>query len=88
MSEEEQEDLEFQLVQALYSAGVPFSFVNNPLVIQFFQHLRPAFKLPNRKKLADDLLDDVYDEVKAQADEQISKAKSLCMISDGWSNIN
>ncbi|GBC05804.1 hypothetical protein RclHR1_06430005 [Rhizophagus clarus] len=83
MSEEEQEDLEFQLAQALYSAGVPFSFVDNPLVIQFFQHLRPAFKLPNRKKLADDLLDDVYDEVKAQADEQISKAKSLCMVSDG-----
>ncbi|GBC07859.1 hypothetical protein RclHR1_07730012 [Rhizophagus clarus] len=83
MSEEEQEVLEFQLAQALYSAGVSFSFVDNPLVIQFFQHLRPAFKLPNRKKLADDLLDDVYDEVKAQADEQISKAKSLCMVSDG-----
>jgi hypothetical protein len=88
MSEEEQESLEFQLAQALYSAGVPFSFVDNPLVIQFFQCLRPFFKLPNRKKLADELLDDVYDEVKTQVDGQISKAKSLCMVSDGWSNIN
>ncbi|CAB4484275.1 unnamed protein product [Rhizophagus irregularis] len=88
MSEEEQENLEFQLAQALYSAGVPFSFVDNPLVIQFFQCLRPSFKLPNRKRLADELLDDVYDEVKMHTDEQISKAKSLCMVSDGWSNIN
>ncbi len=53
MNEEEQETLEFLLAQALFSAGVPFAFVENP-----------------------------------QADEQISKATTLCMISDGWSNIN
>ncbi|CAB5392569.1 unnamed protein product [Rhizophagus irregularis] len=88
ISEEEQDDLEFQLAQALFSAGVPFAFVENPLVIQFFKCLRPSFKLPNRRKLAGDLLNDVYDEVKLQTDEQISKAKTLCMVSDGWSNIN
>ncbi|CAB4374618.1 unnamed protein product [Rhizophagus irregularis] len=76
MIEKEQENFEFQLAQALYS-GVPFFFVDNPLVIQFFQCLRPSFKLPNRKRLADELLDDVYDEVKMHTDEQISKAKSL-----------
>jgi hypothetical protein len=83
MSEEEQEDLEFQLAQALFSTGVPFAFVDNPLVIQFFKCLWPFFKLPNRRKLADDLLNDVYNEVKLQTDEQISKAKTLCMVSDG-----
>ncbi|CAB5095217.1 unnamed protein product [Rhizophagus irregularis] len=88
ISEEEQDDLEFQLAQALFSAGVPFAFVENPLVIQFFKCLQPSFKLPNRRKLAGDLLNDVYDEVKLQTDEQISKAKTLCMVSDGWSNIN
>jgi hypothetical protein len=88
MSEEEQEDLEFQLVQALFSTGVSFAFVDNPLVIQFFKCLQPSFKLPNRRKLADDLLNDVYNEVKLQTNEQISKAKTLCMVSDGWSNIN
>ena len=44
--------------------------------------------MPNRRKLADELLNDVYDEVKIQADEKILKAKTLCMISDGWFNIN
>src|SRR6266540_6235188 len=48
MNEEKQETLEFLLAQALFSAGVPFAFVENPLVIQFFNYLRPSFKLPNR----------------------------------------
>ena len=50
-----QEDLEFQLAQALFSAGVLFAFVENLLIIQFFQCLWPSFKLPNRRKLADEL---------------------------------
>ncbi|CAG8602686.1 14760_t:CDS:2 [Rhizophagus irregularis] len=83
ISEEEQDDLEIQLAQALFSAGVPFAFVENLLVIQFFKCLRLSFKLPNRRKLAGDLLNDIYDEVKLQTDEQISKAKTLCMVSDG-----
>ncbi|GBC23527.2 zinc finger BED domain-containing protein 1-like [Rhizophagus irregularis DAOM 181602=DAOM 197198] len=82
-NEEEQDDLEIQLAQALFSAGVPFAFVENLLVIQFFKCLRLSFKLPNRRKLAGDLLNDIYDEVKLQTDEQISKAKTLCMVSDG-----
>src|SRR6266498_2935496 len=88
MNEEEQETLEFLLAQALFSAKVPFAFVENPLVIQFFNYLRPSFKLPNRKKIANELLDEVYEEVKIQADEQIFKATTLCIISDSWSNIN
>ncbi|GES91512.1 hypothetical protein RCL_jg19635.t1 [Rhizophagus clarus] len=35
------------------------------------------------RKLANDLLDNVYEEVKSQTDEQIFKAKTLCMVSDG-----
>src|SRR3989440_6346453 len=88
MGEEEQDTLEILLAQALFAAGVPFSFLENEYVIQFFQRLRPAFKLPNRKKLANELLNDVFDEVKAECNEQILQANSLTMISDGWSNIN
>ena len=88
MGEEEQDTLEVLLAQALFAAGVPFSFLENDYVIQFFQRLRPAFKLPNRRKLADELLNDVFDEVKAECDEQILQANSLTMVSDGWSDIN
>ncbi|CAG8809753.1 3071_t:CDS:1, partial [Dentiscutata erythropus] len=57
IDEEEQESLEFILAQALFATGVSFSFLENPYVIKFFQRIRPAFKLPNRKKLADELVD-------------------------------
>ncbi|GET03286.1 kinase-like domain-containing protein [Rhizophagus clarus] len=49
ISEEEQKSLETLLSKALNSAEVSSSFVDNPLVIQFFQRLRPSFKLPNRE---------------------------------------
>ncbi|CAG8605982.1 21864_t:CDS:2, partial [Gigaspora rosea] len=38
--------------------------------------------------LADELVDKVYEDVKKESDKQILEAQSLCMISDGWSNIN
>src|SRR5256886_1761711 len=88
IGEEEQDTLEVLLAQALFAAGVPFAFLENDYVIQFFQRLCPAFKLPNRRKLADELLDDVFDEIKAECDEQILQANSLTMVSDGWSDIN
>ena len=34
------------------------------------------------------MLDDVFDEIKAECDEQILQANSLTMVSDGWSDIN
>src|SRR6266498_1118018 len=43
MNEEEQETLEFLLAQALFSAEVLFAFVENLLVIQFFNYLKPSF---------------------------------------------
>ena len=88
ISEEEQETLEIMLAQALFASGVPFAFLENEYVKQFFQRLRPAFKLPSRKKLSNELLDEVYEEIETGCNKQISQAKSLFLISDGWSNIN
>jgi hypothetical protein len=36
ISEKEQDTLEILLIQALFAAGVPFSFLENNYVIQFF----------------------------------------------------
>src|SRR6266498_4149525 len=51
ISEVEQQTINLSLAEALHSAEVPFSFVDNPLVIQFFQYLRPSFKLRNKREL-------------------------------------
>ena len=72
ISEGEQETLEIMLAQALFASGVPFSFLENEYVKQFFQHLRSAFKLPSRKKLSNELLDEVYEEIETECNKQIS----------------
>ncbi|CAG8794491.1 20811_t:CDS:2, partial [Dentiscutata erythropus] len=77
MSKKEQEDLKFALAQALFATGVSFSFLENPYVIEFFQKIRPAFKLPSRSKLANELLDKVYKKVKKESDNKIANAQSL-----------
>ncbi|CAB4391545.1 unnamed protein product [Rhizophagus irregularis] len=51
MSEEEQKPLVSLLAKALSSAEIHFSFIDNPFVIQFFNHLRPSFKLPNGEEI-------------------------------------
>ncbi|CAG8532724.1 7270_t:CDS:2 [Rhizophagus irregularis] len=51
MSEDEQKFLESLLAKALSSAEIPSSFVDNPLVIQFFKRLQPSFKLPNGEQI-------------------------------------
>ncbi|POG61633.1 hypothetical protein GLOIN_2v1786332 [Rhizophagus irregularis DAOM 181602=DAOM 197198] len=48
MSEEEQKFLESLLVKA---AEIHFSFVDNPSVIEFFNHLQPSFKIPNGEEI-------------------------------------
>ncbi|GES85214.1 hypothetical protein GLOIN_2v1786327 [Rhizophagus clarus] len=51
ISEAEQKSLEFLLAKALSSAEIHFSFVDNPSVIEFFNHLKPSFKLPNGEEI-------------------------------------
>ncbi|CAG8439351.1 2414_t:CDS:2 [Cetraspora pellucida] len=77
LDNEKQESLEYMLAQALFATGVLFSFLDNPYVIKFFQRIRPAFKLPNRKKLANELVDKVYEDVKKESDKQILEAQKI-----------
>ncbi|CAG8550202.1 2255_t:CDS:2 [Cetraspora pellucida] len=77
LDNEEQESLEYMLAQALFATGVLFSFLDNPYVIKFFQHIYPAFKLLNQKKLADKLVDKVYEDVKKESDKQILEAQKI-----------
>ncbi|CAG8513766.1 4505_t:CDS:2 [Diversispora eburnea] len=76
------------LAKIIFAGGIPFTFVENSCSINFMQHIRPSFKIPNRRKLASDLLDKVFDEVNEESDKEILSAQNLCMVSDGWSNIN
>ncbi|CAG8551636.1 22364_t:CDS:2 [Racocetra persica] len=80
VNENEQETLEFMLAQAIFATGTSFAFIENPYVIKFFQRIRPAFKLPTRKKLANELLDKVYENVKAESDKKILQAQKVALV--------
>ena len=76
-----------QLLCALLSANVPFSFVDNPEVIKLFRMLRPSYNLPSRKWISTEILDQVHQEVENKIQEFITDSKFLTLSGDGWTNI-
>lgn len=51
------------------------------------KRLRPGYKPPNRKQVADELLDAVYNEKWYEVKQSLT-GKSVCMALDGWSNVH
>lgn len=48
--------------------------------------LRPGYKLPNRRQVAGNLLEDVYASIKTKMHQELN-GKTVCMSLDGWRNI-
>ncbi|CAG8727259.1 10252_t:CDS:2 [Dentiscutata erythropus] len=84
IDEEKQKSLEFILTQALFATGVSFSFLKNPYMIKFFQHIRPVFKLPNWKKLANELVDKKNNKYNSKYFMQFSDKIQTCI--EAWWN--
>ncbi|CAJ0753061.1 7053_t:CDS:1, partial [Entrophospora sp. SA101] len=80
MSGEEQKKLEIMLAKALYSSNISADFIENPYVVELFKKLKPSFKLPNKKSLSDELLDNIYYESKHNIEEVISNAQNLTLV--------
>jgi len=77
-----------QLLRALLSANVPFSFVDNPEVIKLFKMMRPSYNLPSRKWISTEILDQVHKEVDREIQKFAAEAKFLTLSGDGWTNIS
>ena len=77
-----------QLLRALISANVSFSFVENPEVIKLFKMLRPSYNFPSRKWISTDVLDQVHEEVELEIKKFATDAKFLTLSGDGWTNVS
>jgi hypothetical protein len=66
----------------IYEAGLPLGFFDHFAVRAFFHRLRPAYKLPCRKRLSTTLLDESYRSVKAEVEEYLEKQDNLCFSFD------
>ncbi len=53
-------DIDRKLAKFFYSAGIPFTAIENPYWLDFIQTLQPAYNSPNHRNLANNLLDAEY----------------------------
>lgn len=81
-----QDKLNTLLAKAIFASGAPISMVSHPLWIELFNLIRPSYKLPARKTIANKLLDEEYTKMKSLLVESLSDAKNLNLQMDGWSN--
>jgi hypothetical protein len=73
-----------------YCTGTSFQRVEDQNLVQAVKMLRPdEGLLLSRKKLAGELLDVCYDDIKQKCDAKLSSLSSaVCLVTDGWSNIH
>ncbi|CAI2191804.1 20678_t:CDS:2, partial [Funneliformis geosporum] len=77
-----------QLLKALISANILLSFVENSEVIKLFNILNPKYKLPSRKWLSTDILDNIYENIQLSIQNFMSDAKFLTLSGDRWTNVS
>ena len=88
MSKKEAADFDEAIAFGWYSAGLPFSAIENTHIRKAFGKLRPAYCPPTRKQLAGKLLDMVHAQIKVRVDQAISKAEHVTIATDGTTSIN
>ena len=84
MTSVEQKMLELIFARSIFRCGLFLSLPEMEPIKELWKKARPAFKLPNQKKLSTKLLDIVYNETKNEIKLLLDNCENLCLISDGW----
>ncbi|GBP42647.1 hypothetical protein EVAR_87198_1 [Eumeta japonica] len=74
------------LSKAIFITGSPFSIVEHPLWITFFNEIQPSYKLPTRKAISTTHLEVIYNEMVKAITEELKSTNDLHLQCDGWSN--
>ena len=77
-------DADKKLARFFYSTGIPFTVVENPYWLEFIKTIQPAYISPNRRNLANNLLDAEY---QVEQQDLNTTLANITLASDGWSNI-
>src|SRR5215813_14277847 len=86
-SASQKEQIDIKLAHFFYACNIPFSNVENKYFIDMIAALRPGYKVPSRKCLAEGLLDKVTQGLEETVLKNVS-GKSVTLMQDGWSNIH
>lgn len=79
-------ELQQKMAKAIYVTGAPLGLFDHPLWIDFFNAIRPSYKLPTRKVISTSLLDKEYTKMEADVSGKLNDAENLHLQCDGWSN--
>ena len=74
--------------KACYTNMWSFNSTRNPFLDDFFTKIRPSYRLPTTHSLANRLLDKAFADIGDTIQQATSKAPSLTLQVDGWSDIN
>ena len=82
-SNKEQKEIYQYLARVIFTGSLPLSLVEDEYFIAFCKKLRPAYELPSRGKLSNDLLNNTYKDVTENVSQHVKKTNLVCITSDG-----
>jgi hypothetical protein len=82
----EQQNIDRYLLRAVIMNGISFRTVNNNFFVDFIKKLNPSYDLPDRKKLAKEVLTQEVVYVENKNESLIAEAAHLTLNIDGWSD--
>jgi hypothetical protein len=86
-STEKQQSFENRLGRLTASAGLPFSWVDNPEWLAFVDEFIPAAQSPGRRKLTRTIVPKLVKEIRNQAKKEVH-GQNVTIQADGWTGEN
>lgn len=86
-TENEKMKIDVAIAKFFYGCNIAFSVAENELFKSMIKMLRPGYKPPTRKSLANDLLTKVHDKMEEEMKKTIA-TKNATLVIDSWSNIH
>lgn len=83
----QKQEIDVKIARFFYACNISFAIVENKHFVDLISALRPGYKPPSRKNLANDLLEKVTAEIEESAVEKIA-GKTVTLMQDGWSNVH
>jgi hypothetical protein len=75
--------LDVQLGKCIFSANVPFNFVENKEFLHFCKMMRPSYSPPSAKQINSSILEKVYEDIMDENKIKL-KSKFATIMQDGW----
>ena len=86
-SSTEKSAIDEQVARTIYATNSPFRFVEHPEFQKLMSMMRPGYRPPSRKEIADKFLPVVFQKEMDQCKE-VLKDETVSMALDGWSNVH